>query len=359
MDIQPIAEYTDKKFDFDPKKQETKSEGGRTWTEFTYIKSHGRAWQVGMFVAAFFATLGTFVIGAFFMNPIKNLWLKSLSGKEIFIVTKEEMTRQMNQIGKISNDQGIIPSPQQQPTSERPNKTEDSQGFKAPLETKEKKDSNNNNIRLGQAEEKGQARAQAWEGEAEGKWPGQAEAQAREGEAEGVKSDGILIQNIEIHPSEAKIAPPDSSDKIPEINLPDLFDYDPPAEDPLSNEVVLEYPRMSSGFSSTSYSDKKWINEAHVEKTPLEIKKMVEDREQHLDQAIQFKVRLDLLKKKYPDFLKEIQWRDLEASWKESGLRIALMTDEELQKLNQNQPKNLNRRQEELLEKRIALTFIW
>jgi hypothetical protein len=63
---------------------------GRSWKNVTYTKEHGTCWKVLMGTAAFFATLGTFFIGAFLIDGIKKLWERACSGKEVVIVAIEQ-----------------------------------------------------------------------------------------------------------------------------------------------------------------------------------------------------------------------------------------------------------------------------
>jgi hypothetical protein len=63
---------------------------GRSWKNVTYTKEHSTCWKVLMGTAAFFATLGTFVIGAFLIDGIKKLWERACSGKEVVIVAIEQ-----------------------------------------------------------------------------------------------------------------------------------------------------------------------------------------------------------------------------------------------------------------------------
>lgn len=78
----------------------TEFKDGRTYTIKTYTSKHGILWKIGQGIAAFFATLGTAVIGAFFLDSIKNLWLEAISGKSIYII-KEEETPQAEEVKGI------------------------------------------------------------------------------------------------------------------------------------------------------------------------------------------------------------------------------------------------------------------
>jgi hypothetical protein len=72
---------------------------GREWEEITYSKSF--LWKLGMGLSAFFVTLGTGFFGLFSKN-IRNLWLKAISGKEIYWIRKEAIdsrTESIRQIG--------------------------------------------------------------------------------------------------------------------------------------------------------------------------------------------------------------------------------------------------------------------
>lgn len=79
------------------------------------------------------------------------------------------------------------------------------------------------------------------------------------------------------------------------------------------------------------------------------------NRLEQLEQSIQFKERFDALEKELPNFLKHVQMQDFEVSWKESGLRIALLSTEEFESLTLDQMMTLNSRQKELVEKRLSI----
>ena len=63
---------------------------GYKLTKITYQKEHGIAWKIVMGVAAFCASL--FILFSISdAKNVKNLWKKTITGKEIFIIKKEQM----------------------------------------------------------------------------------------------------------------------------------------------------------------------------------------------------------------------------------------------------------------------------
>jgi hypothetical protein len=67
-------------------------------TEITYSKSF--LWKLGMGIGAFFATVGTLFLGLI-SKDIRNLWLKAISGKEIYWIKKETIDSRTENIVRV------------------------------------------------------------------------------------------------------------------------------------------------------------------------------------------------------------------------------------------------------------------
>ena len=163
-------------------------------------------------------------------------------------------------------------------------------------------------------------------------------------------------------------------------HLPDLFDLKLDKNHPITKSEFLVYPdhrqnkKIPKGMSDAvfkyainivrlfacfdedsdeigSYSPIKDENIPNHLKLADEINKACKQRLKQFDH-VQLVERVNMLKECDPDFLAKIKICDLEESWEDSGLKVALMTPEEIKNITLEKYLTFNTRQRELFEGR-------
>ncbi len=77
---------------------------GHQWKEITYELKHGPMWKLGMGLAAFFATLGTFIVGLYISKNIQNLWRNAFTGKEVVVFKYEKMPPKVQNVAVVADN---------------------------------------------------------------------------------------------------------------------------------------------------------------------------------------------------------------------------------------------------------------
>lgn len=319
--------------------------GKPKWSVKTYTINHGLGWKVAMGLLAILATLGTAIIGAFVVSNIKDLWRKALHGKEIYIV-KGELKPEDQKAQEIfsQNNPPVSNATVSQQTEDQKKKEQLGQNpvgkpstITPPLA----------NLPL---------KTQPLQGVSQGNIQQQT---------------GPQLQPFLQGPPPFNVPQNQGAGPEVEIPLPDLLNFEMPANHPLTKRECLLYPnqRENGGlpdrmgvapfegavetFLRCPYNEWEGKDRGNFGISELadftKAKEAVNNRVRELNTAIQFSDRLKMIENPFKPYIK---LQDLEEDWQNSGLRIALMTFSEFKTLSIGAFTTLNERQKTLVEQR-------